>query len=562
MMRRASIWLTALCLIIPLMAAPFPAFADEVETPLFSLDAPKSIVFTIEWDTEEPSFALIAPNGRTINAATAGDDVAVVKLNNAYMILIRDAAAGSWRLRYDKGANESIDVMVDEYMEGFWITEYDVGTPSSGMLPVSFMVAHDRKVTYSFTLSLSIEEGEAERTVYSGTASTNERVSLNVSLHNVNSYDRYVLKLYVSYEHAGAEYFDLAYSDVFAYINENTPGGMSGFDLAVNERTATMTADWRAYIPHYADDVLVTVYESGSAEPVFFQSFQPDQTNVSIPYNPQAEWTRIELRWRDDGLLSEPVSKTVRPQESFRIIMDVEGDDPVVRNSRHLSFQYAHADGGQFDIAINGYQERIALNGTGEKWFELAEGYNTISYTYTDTSGVKWSDMREVYVDVTPPMLEVFEPFDGISTQLDTFMLTGRTDPNASLTVNGTKVELQAGGRFIAEIALVRGDNPITLTATDPAGNASVLQGVIHREGDSSPSNDKQAMPGNGEDESQPQEPGGTGDGAVENDAKGWTVYWPLIASLVIAAGLSAWAILTWRSKQHKNVQQSREEVL
>jgi len=550
--------LVTICLMIVSIATiPSAAIAQVVESDLFTLDEPTSIVFSIEWEGEEPVFTLTAPDGRTIDATATDEDIAIVRFERAYMILVRDAMAGSWRLTYDKGANESITVMVDEYMEGFWITEYEVGAPAEGALPVSFLVEHDENVSYSYTLSLALQEGGADRALYSGTAKTNEPIELDLSLDDVNSHEHYVLKLYVAYEHEGAEYFDLAYSEPFTYANESSMEAMRDIDLYADIQSETLTIEWGSYLPYGANDVLITVTEAGMEEPSFLQSFQRDQTFVSIPYSPEADWTRVEARWRGrDGLLSDPLVKMIEPGTGFQLTLGLPNEDemhPIVTSARQLSFEYARAVDQQVLITIDDVSEQITLQGDGERWVDLQEGYHTISISYTDEDGVQWTHERELYVDVVPPMLEVYVPFDGITTEMDSFIITGETDPNAILLVNGAAVELSQGGRFTAEIPLEKGDNRITITSSDPAGNESSMQGVIRRGGASTGSAGSSEASGGDT---------GTSSRVDAGESEEWTAYLPLIVTLMISAALSLWVLLQWRHRQRMDVQQAREEVL
>lgn len=566
MMRKASILAVVMCLIIPFAMIPLSVLAEEVERELFTLDKPTSIVFSIEWETEEPEFSLIAPDGRTFDSTTMSEDVIVLAFEQACMILIRDAMAGTWRLVYDKGANEFITISVDEYFEGFWITRFDVGEPEESLLPVAFMVEHDYNVRYSYTLSLALEAGGAEKVIHSGTANTNELVELQLSLREVNSYDQYLLKLEAVYEDAGGEYFDFAYSSPFAYTNESSLDAMGGLDLSVNKRTGSITVDWGAYLPYGAQDVLLTVHEAGLDEPAFIQSFERDQTSVHLPFAAYAEWTRIEARWRYNGMISEPVTRTIRPGEGFQFRLDIDeaDDETIVTNSRFMSVHYKQASNHQIHFIVNDNSEQIHLNGDGEKWFELTEGYNMISYQYEDENGIRWYDDRELYVDATPPTLDIYEQFDGITTHLDRFVLTGETEPNVTLTVNGETVDLMSGGRFIAEISLEHGENTIVVVAADPAGNTSVMEGIIHRKEGSPVSAGDQDDAGVGNHANDVPASTGTDDGS--NDGAGWITYLPLFISLGISLGLSTWAIVAWKHKQrkkiHPDVQQSQEEVL
>jgi hypothetical protein len=92
----------------------------------------------------------------------------------------------------------------------------------------------------------------------------------------------------------------------------------------------------------------------------------------------------------------------------------------------------------------------------------------------------EWSAVRRFRVfsssadhlptDTTPPKLVVYP-----SQQLGhMFILEGETEPSATLTINGEKVELDAEGGFRKTVEIfIEGWNDIVVVAVDPSGNLS-----------------------------------------------------------------------------------------
>jgi hypothetical protein len=75
--------------------------------------------------------------------------------------------------------------------------------------------------------------------------------------------------------------------------------------------------------------------------------------------------------------------------------------------------------------------------------------------------------------DQTPPSLEVTSPVDGAVTNASTVMVTGRTEPGASVSVSGMAAMVQTNGSFGVLIALSPGPNNITVEALDPSENSA-----------------------------------------------------------------------------------------
>ncbi len=74
-----------------------------------------------------------------------------------------------------------------------------------------------------------------------------------------------------------------------------------------------------------------------------------------------------------------------------------------------------------------------------------------------------------------PPELELLAPADKIVTEEPNLLVEGRTDPEATISVNGQLVALEKGGRFFFRIALHPGDNTITVVAAAKNSKTSTL---------------------------------------------------------------------------------------
>ncbi len=77
--------------------------------------------------------------------------------------------------------------------------------------------------------------------------------------------------------------------------------------------------------------------------------------------------------------------------------------------------------------------------------------------------------------DATPPNLQITSPQNYTTVNEDTIDVTGKvTDDGSgvkSVTVNGNAVTIDNNGTFSTTVSLMKGDNTITVVATDKAGN-------------------------------------------------------------------------------------------
>lgn len=77
----------------------------------------------------------------------------------------------------------------------------------------------------------------------------------------------------------------------------------------------------------------------------------------------------------------------------------------------------------------------------------------------------------EAFVDVTPPILRLSGPSDGMSTSVSSVIVEGWTEPDATLVVNGIHVAVSSSGFFTVLVPLSEGLNTIAALATDVSGN-------------------------------------------------------------------------------------------
>lgn len=93
-------------------------------------------------------------------------------------------------------------------------------------------------------------------------------------------------------------------------------------------------------------------------------------------------------------------------------------------------------------------------------------------------------------LDSQPPIISVFAPSEGSSTDEDSVSTSGSvTDATAvsSFTIDGAPVSLDATGNFSTTVALDPGSNSITYAASDPAGNSSEVTRNVTRLIDETP---------------------------------------------------------------------------
>ena len=135
-------------------------------------------------------------------------------------------------------------------------------------------------------------------------------------------------------------------------------------------------------------------------------------------------------------------------------------------------------DGETAGVYIDG-KLMIEDAATGDYDLNLAEGSHEIVAYVRDNYGNTRSFHKSVTVDRTPPVLNL-NTGDQIETVTDSFVISGSTEPNAVVAVNGVEQEL-GDGSFMVKLALKDGINPITVSAYDAVGNKTVRTITVER---------------------------------------------------------------------------------
>lgn len=111
----------------------------------------------------------------------------------------------------------------------------------------------------------------------------------------------------------------------------------------------------------------------------------------------------------------------------------------------------------------------------------LAEGSNRILVEATDAAGNRANASIVVVRDSTPPVIVVATPRGGALVSAARVTVNGTTDMAASVSVNGEPAVL-SGAAFSAEVPLSEGNNILTVTARDLAGNTATFALIVRRD--------------------------------------------------------------------------------
>lgn len=113
----------------------------------------------------------------------------------------------------------------------------------------------------------------------------------------------------------------------------------------------------------------------------------------------------------------------------------------------------------------------------------LALGTNNIYAITISDAGKKSlpSKTIKLYYSNEKPALEVSQPADGttITGGDKKVTVSGKTDPNNSVTVNGSTAIVNSEGNFQTSIVVNEGDNIISIISSDSFGNTNQIQKTV-----------------------------------------------------------------------------------
>ncbi|MDQ7029197.1 MAG: FlgD immunoglobulin-like domain containing protein [Ardenticatenia bacterium] len=132
------------------------------------------------------------------------------------------------------------------------------------------------------------------------------------------------------------------------------------------------------------------------------------------------------------------------------------------------------------EVSVNGIPAQVNEDGSFVVDVVLDEGDNVIVVEAKDGRGGNTARVeRVVHLRTRPPQILLSNLPDGLTVNDPAFRIAGQVEPGIALTVNGRQVPVDNRGFFSTLLTLQEGQNLITITATDLAGNTSTVQRLV-----------------------------------------------------------------------------------
>ena len=140
--------------------------------------------------------------------------------------------------------------------------------------------------------------------------------------------------------------------------------------------------------------------------------------------------------------------------------------------------------GDSVDLFLNGiWTATVIADAEGKFAYPVdttQEGRYAISARSTNRQGHVSGEvvLREFAIDCSPPPLAITSPWEP-EVLSSSVVLAGRTEPGAQVTIGEHRAMVDNDGAFSSLLELAPGNNPLTIEATDQAGNTLSLYLVI-----------------------------------------------------------------------------------
>lgn len=453
---------------------------------LFTLSQTRNMSITVTYDKEKPVVTLISPSGEGYKeGAVAEDKMTVRHIEGAINFLIPNTAPGDWYIEYDKLSNSALEVNYAPYAQGISIESFGIVNISENTANVNFEVSYTDNPVYQYVIYAVTTDKDSrvtgQRELANGSAAAGSPSTAIVPLSSLSSYDNYHLMLEVYLDSSGIEVFDTAITgESFSYTNNMTPVKINDFYTEIDLSEESVLIDWKDYAIRYCDEYIVAVYTPDDLqEPMFSTVYEPDVTSTSLNIDTTAEFIRVELSYRINGITSEVLQKNIYLDNGIVITFSTQSQT----NSSQAVIEYNIKSSINASVSVNGITDEVVLKGSGQFSVKLGEFLNDLQVSYSPEKNVSFTVKGNIYSDRIAPILRLYENKTTVTVTQPAYTLVGETEPGCVLTINKGIVELNEDGTFLHELALSNGNNEFTITSTDKAGNSSMQKINLRRGG-------------------------------------------------------------------------------
>lgn len=454
-------------LVFFLLSLTIPALAEPEETYLAYLEDEQDLTVIVTFDKAFPQVWLIDPEGNRLEAVQGSTDMDVAVNDTWAAIRVKTPANGDWRIAIEKGENTQVNHYMVTATENIWIQYIHVTPNEDGTVEVKFLAERGEwESGYDYTLSLGTETGGGVE-LRTGWAVTGQEETVTLNLEKYNSYDKYVMYLYVEMHADGKTLFDEYASQPFAFVNPNKLEAPKGVDIQVDNQLRQVIVNWSEYKEYSFDSYYLEIYAEGEQELLYYGDFQREDDRFSTYIPAEKDQITVRFYGRDGKLLSEPVERKVLLGDKSYLQLLTES--PTGSNQAQIRMELPKDTVMKVTVGetlsefvSDGKENTVAVN--------IANGNNDLSAEAV-VDGVTYRLEKQIYKDGFPPMLSFYEPYDGKRFADTQVRILGNAEDAKKLYLNDQEITLGENGDFDTTVTLQPGENVAEFVAEDAVGN-------------------------------------------------------------------------------------------
>ena len=460
-----------------LIAWNFPAFlqkayAETKQKEIITLEAPKDLAVMFLFDKEVVDIEFISPSGN--KKLSSDSDVNYISGDLWSTYRISNAEAGTWKVEYDLKTNSAIEYSVIEDNYGLWIQYFHINKAAEDNIKAVFEADCETEVIhYNYEIyAVNTDDNNLIYKLSDGRAESNKENETEIKLNSLPS-GNYVFRLDVFYRDGGAELFDSIISDCFDYTNPNEPEAIEDFKVYLDMQNLTCEVDWDEYAGGYAAYKLV-VYQD--EEMIYNGELEGDVKSSGAVFREGAKKLRILLYYNKNGFWSPAKIKDIDLADEVLRLNSVD-----VTGSGQAVIEYIVKSERLLKVVLNDEEGNYRLSDSGSLFLDLKEGLNSVYAEMECDNLIYFIIDSEVYYDIYPPEIKLYESLDGKTFYTDEMHLLGAVSGGSKFTINGKDITLGSHGEFDAVISLNFGENLVELEAVDINGNSSKMVLTLYK---------------------------------------------------------------------------------
>lgn len=467
-----TITAAAVCVCLVFCALAVCTSAAENMAHFATLDSARDVTIVLRWETERPLVYFLSPGGEKYNPFAEREGAQSVIIDDTLYYRIENAEAGDWFVVYDKLSNENIYIALEDSTSLFTVDDVVVTDVSNDRATVSFTANYDERVYYDYTVNIAADDTSAVKELYSGSAVAGDKVTVEIDLLGLYSYDSYRIAVRASFYRNGAEIFDTGYSEPFSYSNPYSHETTTPFFITIYPDSCSAEISWE---PKYGISYLPAMSEDGE-EAQFTETEDTELSSYEFSYSPDAKTLTFSFADKNAQFYSTPKTVTVNLSE-LPVVTFPEGE---VTNKSVIYVAYSNVLKESELILSNGAGEsRRTVSGSGGLYLSLPDRETEIRADIAFEENVTVRYTKTLYVDTTAPFIYMLRDYSAVTTAKDSIELAGTVSGCTELLVNGEKAELDRAGGFVYTAKLKDGRNVFEIKASDPAGNSTVYTATV-----------------------------------------------------------------------------------